>query len=251
MPSNLHISRVYPFHLLIDILLYLLSLLLDLSFLDLSNLVRPVFNDSSVIILNHIKERMFSKIIEQYLFYTNNVQCKSLLNHEARTWTLVKSNYTCKRSRHSYAQIFCLMIEKKFSPPASQVTIPNPGCSIYQRGWEKSLGRWRSKEESERGGKSGWNERQLVKRRAAARLNLLVPGTEVMSQAPAEIRTGNSDGFERSRKGEKRATIRVDPALRPIHPLPPPLTALEPYLADNSSFACSKLYGRAAAQRKV
>ena len=74
MPSNLHISRVYPFHLLIDILLYLLSLLLDLSFLDLSNLVRPVFNDSSIIILNHIKERMFSKIIEQYLFYTNSNQ---------------------------------------------------------------------------------------------------------------------------------------------------------------------------------
>lgn len=74
MPSNLHISRVYPFHLLIDILLYLLSLLLDLSFLDLSNLVRPVFNDSSVIKLNHIKERMFSKIIKQYLFYTNSNQ---------------------------------------------------------------------------------------------------------------------------------------------------------------------------------
>lgn len=52
---------------------------------------------------------------------------------------------------------------------------------------------------------------------------------------------------EVERKGEKRATIRVDPALRPIHPLPPPLTTLEPYLADNSSFACSKLYERAAA----
>lgn len=46
----------------------------------------------------------------------------------------------------------------------------------------------------------------------------------------------------RGRGGRERsATIRVDPALRPIHPLLAPLTTLEPYLADNSSFACSKL----------
>lgn len=62
------------------------------------------------------------------------------------------------------------------------------------------------------------------------------------SQSPAEIRTGNSDGFERLwEKGKGRATIRVDPVLRSIHPLLTPLTTLEPYLADNSSFACSKL----------
>lgn len=45
----------------------------------------------------------------------------------------------------------------------------------------------------------------------------------------------------RGRGRERSATIRVDPALRPIHPLLAPLTTLEPYLADNSSFACSKL----------
>lgn len=76
-------------------------------------------------------------------------------------------------------------------------------------------------------------------RNNSGQLDSLVPGRRKWRRSRKfvlEIPMGS-----RGRGRERRATIRVDPALRPIHPLLAPLTTLEPYLADNSSFACSKL----------
>lgn len=73
----------------------------------------------------------------------------------------------------------------------------------------------------------------------SGQLDSLVPGRRKWRRSRKfvlEIPMGS-----RGRGRERSATIRVDPALRPIHPLLAPLTTLEPYLADNSSFACSKL----------